>query len=81
MNDRISPAIRSMVSLANRRGDKALAAAFAEAATVYEHYGDLSGTLAELNARRQNISGHERVASDWVYNWLRDVEAGVPPRG
>jgi hypothetical protein len=81
MNDRISPAIRSMVSMAERRGDQALAAAFTEAATVYEHYGDLSGTLAELNARRQKISGPERVASDRVYNWLRDVEAGIPPRG
>jgi len=81
MNDRIFAAIRSMVSMADRRGDQALATAFTEAATIYEHYGDLSGTLAELNVRRQKISGRERVANDWVYNWLRDVEAGVPPRG
>jgi hypothetical protein len=81
MIDRIGPAIRSMVTLANSRGDKALSSAFAEAAAAYEHYGNLSGTLSDLNSRRQNISGHERAARDWVYNWLRDVEAGVPPRG
>jgi len=81
MTDRIAPAIASMVSLAERRGDHALAAAFAEAATTYAHYGNLSGVLPELNARRQKVSGQERAARDWVYNWLRDVEAGVPPRG
>jgi hypothetical protein len=81
MNIRIHGAILTMDSMANSRGDKALAAALTEAAAVYKRHGRLSSALAELDARRQNASGRERELGDWVCDWLRGVESGSPPRG